>query len=349
MGITTRICTYNMGAGVAEYEALIAGKRCENIPEDKVNGSTFFGELAKVQEDRKANEEAYAIVQETTAERLITSAYDVFCLQEVGVKNRPLLRQLETRNYTIINVSSAKTRGPASGAAEPFFDTAIALSNTRYDIIENLSRNITFSFAGRNGDTEDTKDVAIVLAYDKLQQKNVAFVSAHIPGFSFDTQSKTILEAQQKAGDALGREIIRAMSTISNCDLKFIGADMNGNLTISPNRFNILQRGGFTTCSTGKTTNLDPMSQLPANLKKEIDFIFVSLPSVFRIINWVKSFFITTFKHHIETLPSADITFDPSINASDHIPVITTHRVVPVPSKLARLCNCIARIFRRCA
>lgn len=340
MSVNTNVCTYNMGGRINDYIFL---KTAEHIRDSsgEINAKKLEACDKQVsiawRENPKLLEEEYQKVQEEAAKNLISTPTDVFCLQEVGDENRPLIRSLISSGYEVRHVSAKP--------GEAYY-TAIALSS-RYTQIENFSERITYRYSSSYSTKmeERAKDVAIVRAYDSLLKQRVVFVSAHITGFNFDELEQQRL-MEEGEGNVFCREIADRVARIGGCRFKFVGLDMNGNPEISPERFRIFTSQGFDVQRSSQNTNANPYSAV--HLQREIDFVLTS-HSVNRVWNWIKSFFVATVIYsHANTTVSSTVRLDSKTNASDHVPVFTRHTMAVDPSSLSRLLRCIAYLFTCC-
>lgn len=102
------VCAYNVG-GVTDYFQL-----CKHL--NPSEPSLNF----KSREEEAAFRLRYNEVENQTTQMLIGEA-QVYCLQEVGEEERPLIRALKERNFEIIHLEGV-----------PAFDTAIALDKTQF-------------------------------------------------------------------------------------------------------------------------------------------------------------------------------------------------------------------------
>lgn len=365
MTTVTRICTYNMGGTISDYMNLIAGTA-------EIDPSTPKGRRTDIRNElegsKKTLEEGYRKAEDAAAGSLADASFDVFCLQEMGTRDRPLVRSLLAKNFTLIHVEERIGLNPGEKDSQVF--TAIALSD-RYTDVQNLSENIRYSYQERarkhrtkkKGDKgsegpeqeefvlkkyEDIKDVAIAVAYDTQLKQRVAFVSIHVPGMDFDNPTRP---NTQEPGNALCEEIAKRIARIPKCSLKFIGADMNGTPEIAPERFRLLTSSGMALHRTESPTNVDPRADSIHTLKRELDYVFsTETPtSSWKIIRWIKALFAKTIESSSKISVSGDVRFDPATNGSDHAPVIARITVTIKPSLCSRFCAAIASVFSRCA
>lgn len=138
-----------MGSGINDYFQL-----CKFVKPDL--------KIATKTED-EALRTKYLQIEKVTKRRLLEHPIDVYCLQEAGNTSRPLLRALHKRDFFLVHIPGKE-----------IYSNVIALSKKRFQEIQNLSADIQLT-EGFN------KDVAIAVAFDKVSNKKVLFVSAHVP------------------------------------------------------------------------------------------------------------------------------------------------------------------------
>lgn len=277
-----RVCSYNMGSTSEDYQLL----REYADPSFRLDRDDAAG---------KAAHEAKFLSVQTTASQSLVGRAEVFCLQEMNGKNRPLIESLERLKFQVVHANLKR----------PY--CAIVLS-TEFGNIEN-----------RSGIIDGVKDFALVVATHLPSNKRIAFASIHVPGCSLE---KAVTEGTAEEGDRHCESVLAEISKIKDVSLYFIGADINVDEEKWAHRFQLFQQGGFTTLRTHRITNVFPNSE--HFREKEIDYMF------FREIH--KFGFLPSFcKREPEVTLDADqdcpVTFNPETNASDHIPIFATIRI----------------------
>ena len=177
------VATYNMGANIYDYLAL----------RGHTDGFTPNAELANKPEYHSDYAKAEEAVAVNFTDNAYNSSFDVYCLQEVGSEDRPLIKRLKSA-FTIVHLE---------GHEGAVFDTAIALKNRRFEAITNHSFLAKTSNSGYT-----TSDLAVVTAIDKKTGEKVAFVSAHVPGFDF-AQKGPMVERDVISGNIYCQEIVK--------------------------------------------------------------------------------------------------------------------------------------------
>lgn len=269
------ICTYNMGSNKSDYARL-------------------FGCLTNEQIDNQEFTRKYELAQQKTADLLIEKNADVYCLQEVRSANRPVIRMLLEKNFSLIHIRTNKS-----------FDSALLLNNSRFEGIHNLSHRIHIC-------NNFNKDVAMASAWDKLTNKKFLFISAHVPGFKFQ---EIIDSHEARKGDIYCEKIITIASTNPFSTI-IMGADMNANRKKWPPRFELFTKEKFQRIRTKQTTNINPYDDNEIDQKKEIDFIFIRQP--------LDRTIASVFQKTLRAPPIDQRWEDREINASDHRPVFYT-------------------------
>ncbi len=264
--------TYNMGARSNDYE--LAG------------GST---------EDGK-----YEEVQARTSEEITSQDIpSVFFLQELGcpMRERPLIKELEKRNYSIVH----------QGRAEKYVDSGIAINLDEYDCIDDYSTNFPAS----------ATDVSVSTARHKTSGFTMSFASAHVPGCDFNSPTKD----SAVSGDRFCRELINYLSDFDT-DLVVIGADMNINPEGWPNRFDIFTRAGYKLVRTNKPTAINRDDE--KNQLRELDYFFIKANNK-KNYHPIRSLFKSAFISGVIDAPlcsdNPEVPSDLDKNASDHLPV----------------------------
>lgn len=299
------ICTYNVGSRVDDYFQL-----CKHL-----DSSLSF----KSKEEDDAFRSKYAVVQNRTTE-LLTNKAEVYCLQEVGDEERPLIKSFKARNFEIIHLEGL-----------PFFDTAIALDKNRFQDITNHSIDVQVN-------EEFKKDVAIATATDILSGQRITFVSAHAPGFDF---TKKVNENDAAEGDFYCQAIVKKLSEIGNSTIQVLGADMNANPEKWNPRFQIFSNQGFQLDRKNSATNVNPKDL--TDQEREIDFIFTK--TISSIWQKTKSIFVSTVQYKTAIKVEDSIGWNANDNASDHLPVFIEVSPKINISKIGQLWNKICRFF----
>ncbi len=215
------LLTYNAGGGVEDY-----ARRCKFLD------STF--EITSQSQQREL-EEKYNAAQVNEAKILCQKKADVYCLQEIFDKTRPLIKELQSQNYQLFHLETVKRP-----------DCLIALNMNRFQDVVNHSLDLGSS------------DVAIVLATEKQSGQRMAFVSAHLTGFNLDTPND---HEGASIGNNECRMIANKLNAISS-DIQIVGADMNADPNKWPDRFTPLtQSAQFKIFGSGAPTNVYPNSK----------------------------------------------------------------------------------------
>lgn len=186
----------------------------------------------------------YATAQARTAEKLGDAAA-VYCLQEVGETNRPLIESLQKRGFQLFH----------NGSQYP--DCAIALNGEIFSDVTNESSNF------------EQIDLAAVTATHTPTGQKILFVSAHVPGFNLDHPDPE--GAAQ--GDSDCSRLADLIDEYVQCPIKVLGIDMNASPEIWPGRFSSFFDRQFQLIRTGSPTNVYPSSQIRPT--RELDFILV--------------------------------------------------------------------------
>lgn len=290
-----KVCTYNMGTNMADYQLF---RRWEI-------GEEAF-EAEGVNYDRKSHDAAYEQAQNQMAEKLAAEPVDVYLLQEVSDKERPLIKKLTEMGYSI--------------AYNDKNDTAIALAPGRFRVFREEYLH------EREGKRPGCDIATIITAQDNTTQKTVIFVSTHIAGFDL-TIDKNAMAEQATTGDAYFRRLMTKLDEIeqeSAYDMTIIGGDINASPEIYNDRFNPVNERGFQTHRTGSPTAVNGNDD--KYREREIDYFFSkSLPSWFdNLISAISAIFIGGIVTSIET-SSEDITTLRG-QPSDHIPVFLSFK-----------------------
>lgn len=312
------VCSYNVGVGMGDYQAL-----CRHLGQ----APKFVGNDAEVKEQLAAFTARYNAVQETTANRLKHLA-DVFCLQEVGNTERPFMNVLNPR-YEHFPQDFHTIR--FEGLNE--FDTAVLLSTNRFKDITNHSINVEIA---RNF----SKDVAIAAATDRETGERVTFVSAHPPGFDFT--SRNLNAADTREGDIYCRAIAQKLSEIGNSSIEIIGSDMNANPERWNPRFEIFSE--FQVNRNRTPTNVNPRDE--AYQEREIDFVLTKI--IFSIWQQIKALFCSHVQNTASIADQRPLGWNAETNCSDHLPVFIRVTSTPQDSKIYQLYSDIMSFLCQC-
>jgi endonuclease/exonuclease/phosphatase family metal-dependent hydrolase len=234
------VCTFNMGASVDDYFQL-----CRYLKPDL--------KLASRDEDA-AFKTKYQVVEKATKKCFLQHHIDVYCLQEVGSGDRPLIKSLKKKGFHLVHFEGSD-----------IFNGLIALDANLFQEVKNHSTEIELNEFFK-------KDVAIATAADTVTGKRIAFVSAHVPGFNFINED---LSEEAADGDRYCKKIVKVLSKIEACTWQVVGADMNSNPEVWNKRFKTFTEHGFQTLRTQSPTNVNPRDS--AHQKRELDFLFVKV------------------------------------------------------------------------
>lgn len=294
------VCQYNMGATVSDYSYL-----CKHTDPSSVQFKS------QAEADQFTNVK-YVQAQRKTAE-LLRNGADVYLLQEVGDLDRIVPKALD--GYVFVHQQD-----------RPVFDCAIALNPARFSHIQNHTTPIRIA-------QDFIKEVAIATAIDNQTGEQVAFASAHVPGFSFDDRvANDIAE-----GDVYCAAIAQRLSEVAPNALQVLGADMNGHPDNAPTRFGTFNLHHYELLRTNQPTNVNTRD---VNEKeREIDFFFMRHP-LRTLCDTIASIFCNTIGWnadilHVHPLGEGWNSYD---NASDHKPIFMA--VTPYIAELS-LIGCI--------
>ncbi len=231
------------------------------------------------------NKQAYDQAQQETAS-LLENEGDVYCLQETGeLEQRPLIQNLQQKNFTIIQ---AKGKSPVR-------DAVIALNPNRFTDIENHSIS---------------REIAVAVATDQMTHRRLAFVSGHMEGFSLTLSPEEILENElATGGDQQCHDLVAKLKELEKTtDIQIIGGDMNASPKTWYNRFHIFEEAGFNLMSTNGTTALN--SNDKTLREREIDYFFVKNQQAVKPLHWQERNISKPLDH-----------WNVNSNASDHTPI----------------------------
>lgn len=233
----------------------------------------------------------YEIAQENIAKILCSSnPHDVYFLQEVIHKDRPLIRELIKTKFTLFHKNTYNG-----------FDTVIALNGERFKDAQDFSIEVNVK--------QLKKEATIVVAKDLITEQSIAFVSAHAPGFDFESSN---LEQETQFGDTYCQAIITKLNEIAKGCIQIIGVDMNANPEKWQKRFDIFLKEGFKLVRLNEATNLNPQCK---EVQREIDYVLVKIES---LLSKNQSFI---FDDQSTTIKAA-LTWDLTNNPSDHLPLV---------------------------
>lgn len=308
------VCTYNIGTGLSEYK--------ESLTHSK-------SPILKDGTDKQIA--SYNRTQEEAA-KILNGQAEVFCLQEVGSTDRPLIKSFVQRGFTVIRCEGMEV-----------FDSAVVLDTRRFKDITNHSfeAQITKSYK---------KDVAVATATDIKTGQQVAFVSAHVPGFPYNGGSFTnvplpINQEITSAGDILCRAIVDKLSQVASGTIHIIGADMNCSPEKWNPRFEIFKQKNLKLIRTNAFTNLIYSDIQSDEKQRELDFIFTSSSSIWQRI---KSIFFSIVEIHSSVKLLNPLGWDVDRNASDHLPVFATVDLQRTDSKIYQLWSWVRDGFKSC-
>lgn len=287
-----KVCTYNMGSNEGDY---LFFRRWE------IGDAAFAAEKKETDYDQ-----AYTEAQNQIIEKLTNEPVDVYLLQEVMDKERPLIKRLTEIGYTIFHNGEN--------------DTAVALDPKRFDIIneEYLA--------------EDGIDIAtVVTATDKITGKVMRFVSTHIAGF--DLTDAYMRAEGAEAGDKDFQTVMTKLNE-SQSAMTIVGGDFNTSPEIWNKRFNPAIESGFQMHRINQPTAVNPRDKVYR--EREIDFVFSKQSWFDKVTSFFLSIFsTTTVITSIET-SSEDITKLKG-QPSDHIPVFLTFKSEEQQSLISRV------------
>lgn len=275
-----KVCTYNMGSNIGDYHKLWRYSNPDRAAQSK--------------EEEGAFPQNYKNAEEYVAARLKEQA-DVFCLQEVMLKNRPLVEALQARNFRIIHQANPRVR-------DCWRSCVIALNQAVFEKIEDHSTVF-------EGD-----DIAIAAAIHKHSGQRIIFVSAHAQGVTLEGSVEPKDAAE---GDRYCQYITQKIDQLGPSILRIVGADLNASPEKWPHRFDPFVKGGFEVYRTHVFTNVNP--DKPSFKERELDFILSKITPIQRGLFslWSKQMEVT-----VKTLPYKPLGWTTDTNASDHCPVL---------------------------
>lgn len=280
--------------------------------------SEGFCRLQVYTEDSRSDDKVFEAAKQKTAELLKGKAH-VYCLQEVG-QNNPLLQELEKERFTIIRAGS----------------NVIALDSTRFSSHTDCSeRGKHIGFGGIH-------DTAIALAVDQETKKEVAFASTGV-GFARANNGGKIFLSPDNGGTQIASEL-SALGTLNLGALQVIGAGVSANPIMADTLLEHLSAGDFETHRLDTHTMVDPLYSNNHD-KVEADFIFTKTPPA-TFWQRIKAIFVSTFYGHVSIKEIQPLGFDPTRNASNHIPLFI--EVKTRESKISQLWNRLSASISSC-
>ncbi|MGH2637948.1 MAG: hypothetical protein ACRDF4_01465, partial [Rhabdochlamydiaceae bacterium] len=214
------VCSYDMGAGIADYRAL-----CKYLdpqftldPKNKEQQDSFLKQHQKSQEN---------------VTRTLEDQAQVYCLQQVLDAKGPLIQTLKERKFEILHCPS---NSPGC---------AVALDPTCFDSIQNHSQ------------MTEKGDVAIAIATHRASHQQMTFASIYASRCTLEGVVDALDAAH---GDSYCSDVVELFSQIPSAPFQFIGASMNANPEKWNPRFHLFEEKGFTTLRTNKMTNVMPQS-----------------------------------------------------------------------------------------
>lgn len=194
--------------------------------------------------------------EENATQHVLAAAPDVLFLQEAGTDKRHLVATIAAKNFHLDRAGSHR------------FNTAILINEDRFTDIQTYSTLIQFG--------AEKKDCAICAATDKDTGKRYLFVSAHIPGFSFQATGAQ-LRQQAAKGDLFSQRLLEKLRECEQTeksaghpiDAVIIGSDVNASPEKWYNRFKVFLGDKFKLNRTGSPTNVHFMDRSPQSTSSE--------------------------------------------------------------------------------
>lgn len=282
---------------IADYKKILV----KNPEVQKVMAKQF---LAEIRNDAEEN-------MSTLIEKNLP---DVIFLQEVANENRRFVSEFKTKNYAFSHFESKE------------FGTAIALNQDRFDNINKYSKII--STEERTTDTKGRgKDCAICVATDKNTGKRFAFVSAHVPGFSYQLTGEQLLE-KAKFGNIFCMNLLDQLEEIKKTEAQnktpidaiLIGSDVNASPEKLAGRFKLFTKKGFDVNRTSSPTNVHFMDE--NDKVREIDYFFSRIHQSNSLFSRVKRYFGGGDKIKVTAKVFPNVGFDMKNLMSDHKPIV---------------------------
>ena len=272
-----RLCSYNMGAGAGDYHLL-----CRHL------NPTLILDTKELQDKF---DQDYDNAQKHVADRLKDSA-EVFFLQEVFKKDRPLLMALQQQRFQFIHKSTKQPDGLP--------DCVLALSSD-FQNIENQSA----AFQGY--------DAAIASATHMPTGQRFTFVSAHAAGFDLDT----IFPKSADDGDNYCNEIAAKVDQATA--IPVFAGDINCSPEKWKARFSPFLDRGFQLFRSNAPTNVFPKSE--HYKERELDFFLAKIP---KVQTGLLSFFSSSKKVEMTMLlEDTRLSWTPQTNSLDHLPIFS--------------------------
>lgn len=286
------VCNSNLGSDANDYTNL-----CKYLDSNFTLASKEAANAHSAKYQQLDAEAATALADQS----------NVYCFQEVGSADRPILKELKTRGFEIVHFESK----------EGVFDTAIALDGKRFKHIQNDSIQLQL---GNN----ENFDIAIATATERESGQQFTFVSAHPSGMCLHPVEEDVAET----GDNLCASLADYINSSFPNSILIMGMDMNASPETWSKRFDYFTNKGFSLHRTNEKTNVFP-PRAPHE-ERELDYIFmkaVERPLTFwdRLWNVFKPIYSNW---QLNMIPNpTQISWNVDTNPSDHIPIFA--RVLP--------------------
>ena len=263
-------------------------------------------------------------IEKANANSLSAQA-DVICLQGVGNTEREFITQLQENGFWIYHPYNLD--GSWKGSTHEV-GTAVAIKALKFSSIQNLSMELNSSI------TLEAQDIASISATPDGTAAPIQFSSVFSKSFKIFKPhhqkkfSQIDLKAQGQALDYT-EEVLKS----DQCTRHLIGADMNNNPQNYSVPFNQFKRAQFSVLNPNKSTFDQSLAE--GREFHKTDFImakgFTHIKNVWqRFLNFLKRIFYLATPQMTISQPkiAREFSFDKETNCSDHLPVISTVKIV---------------------
>lgn len=338
--MSLRFCSYNMGTNQDDYHRSLIynhlsfskGEEPFSLSEEEF-GAAWQATLSDL-------ENRYQEVEKAAADGLLQDEVraHVYCFQEVGNLNRPLIQKFRERGFLFFHVN-----------AQNYLDSVVAVDPERFQV---LGGDLVMR------DEQNGADIGLVKLKDRLTGYTLVAASLHVPGFSFRGLELERGSGKSPEGPQVGDRHCKWVADQLNQpglshQMAFIGADMNAIYSEGPcpgewnPRYEKFTDRSFTPLLPQNPTNVNPWYNEPEGTHlRPIDAGFIrysedSAGSFWeRIASRVYNFFFDLFSAP-EAVIREDLDplngFNPETNASDHKPLFFEVSFGITPSSISQI------------
>lgn len=371
MTYNIRIGTFNIGAGWADYENMVAGNEDEKKKlKEKIDSFNPKWDTYQTIKDQLQDK-----IEEVVAQKLANN-FDIISLQEIKKLDRKFVKTLEEKGFSIYcqdNVLETNNpelaqllknqfshSGPSwlsfgNKKVEPQIDTAIAVRTSLFEKVQNLSIK---SESYPDEEIPYGQEIAAVVAKIKDTNIDLAIASMHSWGFPLypkevDKSDKSLYNKYDYENMSYATTYMaEAIKTVKeqNATISLIAGDLNNNPDNYDKPFKLIEKNGFDILEPDQETNVNRFDE---DYKfRKIDFIFTPNKNfhslLWRIWNSIVSFFFSTTIVSFEKAKVLDdFDFTMEKNCSDHKPVGTVIHIETKESTLKRMMKCFLSIFSK--